>query len=178
MKKLILLFIVVVASATVACSKSGSDNPNTPRTEVPTEMQGSWMNGYFSMTEYWDQYPGDYLGNGFEAAFAFTFNADGTFTQYFSAGYVANGVQYYQQSVSKGTVEIDPATQVLKTHTTTVHYRRWEGGNKVEDRDMRKDEYDPLDAYTYTIDQDENGSDVLNLTIQGSQEGPRPFRRL
>src|SRR4051794_24028939 len=150
MKKLTLLFLVAIVCATMACSKSDSNTPEGPRTNVPKELEGNWMFGNFSMTEYWDQYPGDYIGNGLELAFAFTFNADGTFTQYFTGSSVMNGVQTYQQSVSKGTVEIDPINKVIKTHTSHVHYRRTVGRQVEEDRDLNKNEYKPDDKYTYT----------------------------
>src|SRR3954467_8018069 len=138
MKKLTLLLLVAIICASTACSKSDSSIPESPRTSVPKEVEGSWMYGNFSMTEYWDQFPGDYIGNGVEVAFAFTFNADGTFTQYFTAGSVLNGIRTYQQSVSKGTVEIDPVAQVIKTHTSHVHYRKTEGTQVKEDRDLAR----------------------------------------
>src|SRR3954469_121440 len=115
MKKLTLFLMIALVSAMVSCSKSDSGVPSTPRTDVPEEIRGNWMFGNFSMTEYWSQDPSEYLGQGIEMAFAFTFNADGTFTQYFTAGTVMNGVQTFQQSVSKGTVEADPAGKAIKT---------------------------------------------------------------
>src|SRR3954463_12856075 len=111
MKKLTLLLMVVLVSATVAYSKPYTDNTDSTRTSVSEEVQGNWMCGHFSMTEYWSQNPVEYIGNGVEYAFAFTFNADGTYTQYFTAGTVTNGVRTYQQSVAKGTVEIDPVNK-------------------------------------------------------------------
>jgi len=176
MKKLTLLLMIALISAMVSCSKSGSDVPDTPRTDVPSELRGNWMFGSFSMTEYWSQDPSEYLGPGVEIAFAFTFNADGTFTAYFTAGTVMNGVQTYQQSVSKGTVEVDAANKVIKTHTSQVHYRRTVGGQVAEDRDMGKNEYDPNDSYTYTTGVEPGGTDALYLTLEGTSE-PLTFLR-
>lgn len=176
MKKLTLLLMIVLVSAMVSCSKSDSGVPNAPRTDVPEEIRGNWMFGNFSMTEYWSQDPSEYIGQGVEMAFAFTFNADGTFTQYFTAGTVTNGVRTYQQSVSKGTVEVDPAGKSINTHTTQVHYRRTVGGQVAEDRDMGKDEYDPNDSYTYTTGVEPNGTDALYLKLDGTSE-PLTFLR-
>src|SRR3954454_9504978 len=133
MKKLTLLLVVAIVCATIACSKSNSNVPEGPRTNVPDEIEGTWMHGEFSMIDYWEQYPGHYIGPGLEMAFAFTFNADGTYTQYFPSGAVMNGVQTYQQSVTKGTLEVDPITKVIKTHASKVHYRRMEGRQVKED---------------------------------------------
>lgn len=176
MKKLTFLLMIALVSAMISCSKSNADVPNTPRTDVPAEIRGNWMHGFFSMTEYWSQDPSEYLGPGVEMAFAFTFNADGTFTQYFTAGTVMNGVQTYQQSVSKGTVEVDAVNKMIKTHATQVHYRRTVGGQVAEDRDMRKDEYDPNDTYTYTTGTEPNGTEALYLTLEGTSD-PLTFLR-
>src|SRR4051794_33139974 len=176
MKRLTLLLIVATLCATVACSKSDSNSPEGPRTNVPGEVQGNWMFGNFSMTEYWDQYPGDYIGPGFEIAFAFTFNADGTYAEYFTSSYVTNGVRTYLQSVTKGTVEVDPSAKVIKTHAAKVHYRKTVGRQVEEDRDMNKNEYNPESMYTYTTGVEPSGTDALYLKLEGS-ENPLTFLR-
>jgi hypothetical protein len=168
MKKLFLLLMVAIVSATAAYSKPYADNPDSSRTSVSEEVKGSWMCGHFSMTEYWSQNPVEYIGNGVEYAFAFTFNADGTYTQYFTAGTVTNGVRTYQQSVAKGTVEIDPVSKAIKTHALQVHYRRTAGKQIVEDRDLAKGEFGPNNSYTYTRGQEPNGTDALYLTLEGT----------
>ena len=176
MKKLTLLLIVVTLCATVACSKSDSNNPEGPRTDVPGEVQGNWMYGNFSMTEYWDQYPGDYIGPGFEIAFAFTFNANGTYMEYFTSSYVTNGVRTYLQSVTKGIIEVVPGAKVIKTHASQVHYRKTIGTQVVEDRDLNKNEYEPESMYTYATGTEPSGTDALYLTLEGS-ENPLTFLR-
>jgi len=143
---------------------------------VPAEIHGNWMYGNFSMTEYWNQDPADYIGNGMEYAFAFTFNANGTYTQYFTAGTVTGGVQTYQQSVSHGTIEVDPVAKVIKTHPSSAHYKRTVGGQVVEDRDMRKDELSTNNTYTYTTGVEPSGTDALYLTLNDT-EAPLTFLR-
>src|SRR5688572_31340707 len=111
MKKILLLLAAVTVLTTSACEKDESDRdiPNdSPRTSVPAEIEGSWMYGNFSMTEYWSQDPYSYLGNALQFAIAFEFEANGTYTQYFTSSNVMGGVTTYQQSVTKGTVEVDP----------------------------------------------------------------------
>src|SRR5215210_2386387 len=98
MKKIFFFMIVAVIFATTACEKSVDDTlapPDSPRTDVPGELATNWMYGYFSLTEYWSQNPATYMGNGLEYAFAFTFNADGTYTKYFTANSIMGGVRTY-----------------------------------------------------------------------------------
>src|SRR4051794_33520025 len=168
MKRLILLWMVAMVSATVAYSRSYTGNPDSSRTSVSEEVKGNWMCGHFSMTEYWSQNPVEYIGNGVEYAFAFTFNADGTYTQYFTAGSVTNGVRTYQQSVAKGTVEIDPVSKAIKTHATQVHYRRTVGKQIADDRDLEQREFSANNNYTYTRGQEPNGAAALYLTLAGT----------
>ncbi len=177
MKKLILLLMVAIVSASAAYSKPYALNPDSSRTSASEEVKGKWMCGHFSMTEYWSQNPVEYIGNGVEYAFAFTFNADGTYTQYFTAGSVTNGVRTYQQSVAKGTVEIDPVSKAIKTHATQVHYRRTVGKQIVEDRDLEKSEFSANNSYTYSRGQEPNGAEALYLTLDGTNS-PLTFQRV
>jgi hypothetical protein len=177
MKKLTLF--LTVAATMIACSKSSSkpDMPETPRTEVPQELRGNWMYGDFSLTDYWSQDPSEYLGNGLELAFAFTFNADGTYTQYFTSSAVTAGGVTYQQSVSKGTVEVNSTSQTIITHVSEAHYKRTTNGQVVEERDLDKDELSGPTSYTYTRGTEPNGAEALYLTLQGTTQ-PLTFLKL
>ena len=135
------------------------------------------MHGNFSLTEYWSQDPSEYLGNGLELAFAFTFNADGTYTQYFTSSAVTAGVVTYQQSVSKGTVEVKSASQTIITHVTQAHYKRTSNGNVAEERDLDKDELSGPTQYTYVKGTEPNGAEALYLTLEGTTE-PLTFLKL
>jgi hypothetical protein len=176
MKKLLLLLSVTTMLASTACKKSVEEpgiSPNSPRTEVPAELQSNWMYGNFSLTEYWNQDPDEYLGRGFEVAFAFTFNADGTYTEYFTSSTVMSGVKTYHQSVSKGTVEVDRENKTIKTHPNTSHYRRTQNGNVVQEIDYPKEDLHSS-TYSYTTGVETSGTKVLYLTLEGS-EGPLTF---
>ncbi len=171
MKKTFLLLAIVIAMSTIACSKSSSKpgDGNGPRTNVPTELTGNWMYGNFSLTEYWSQDPSEYLGNGLEVAFAFTFNADGSYTQYFTSSSVLAGTVTYQQSVSRGTMEVDEATKKIVTHPAQAHYKRTVNGQVAEERDLAKSEIDD-DTYYYTTGNEPNGTEALYLTLEGTTE--------
>jgi hypothetical protein len=173
MKKSILLFAVVLATM-AACSKSSSTPGGTdgPKTTIPAEVTGNWMYGNFSMTEYWSQDPSEYLGNGLELAFAFTFNGNGTYTQYFTASSVMSGVVTYQQSVTQGTMEVDAVTKKIITHPSKAHYKRTVSGQVAEERDLTKTELGGASTYYYTTGNETNGTPALYLTLEGT---PDPF---
>jgi hypothetical protein len=172
MKKLILLIAVAIATTTIACSKSESkpDIPDGPKTSVPEELTGTWMYGNFSTTEYWSQDPTEYLGNGLEMAFAFTFNSNGTYTQYFTSSSVLSGVVTYQQSVTQGTVEVNTTSKTIITHPSKTHYKRTSNGQVVEERDLSKDEVSGNTTYAYTTGTESNGTEALYLTLSGTPE--------
>ena len=172
MKKIILLFAVAIATTTIACSKSESEPgiPGGPKTSVPEELTGNWMYGNFSMTEYWSQDPSEYLGPGVEMAFAFTFNSNGTYTQYFTASTVMSGVVTYQQSVTQGMVEVNTASKTIITHPSKTHYKRTSNGHVVEERDLTKEEVSGNTTYTYTTGTESNGTEALYLTLSGTPD--------
>ena len=171
MKRLLVLGSAVVALS-MSCNKSGSTPvipSDLPRTDVPTELRGNWMHGEFSLTEYWGIDPSTYLGNALEFAFAFTFNSDGTYVQYFTSSSVMNGVTTYHQSVTHGTVEIEEATKTIKTHPASAHYKKTSNGRTLEDRDLLKEELS-LSTYNYTTGAEPNGTRALYLTLKGTNE--------
>jgi hypothetical protein len=170
MKKSILLFAFVVAIAT-AYSKSSSTPGGVDglKTDVPTEITGDSMYGNFSMTEYWNQNPADYLGNALEFAFAFTFNAGGTYTQYFTSSSVSNDITSYQQSVAQGTVEVDTATKTIITHPVKAHYKKTDNGHVTEERDLNRNELSGA-TYYYTTGIETSNTSALYLTLKGTND--------
>ena len=172
MKRLFVLCSAIIAFTTMSCEKSNSAPgvpSDMPRSDVPPELHGNWMHGEFSLTEYWSTDPSTYLGNALEFAFAFTFNSDGTYVQYFTSSSVMNGVTTYHQSVTHGTVEVDEATKTIKTHPSSSHYKRTSNGIVEEDRDMRQDELN-FNTYRYTTGNESNGTSALYLTLEGTAE--------
>ncbi len=55
----------------------------------------------------------------------------------------------YQQSVTKGTVEVDPENKTIKTHPYTAHYKRTQNGSVVEEGDIPKDQLSSAATYSY-----------------------------
>lgn len=176
MKKMMLCAALALSLFMVACEKDEdiTDPSNLPRTEVPGHLQGLWMYGNFSTTEYWSTAPSTYIGNAFTIAIAFKFGANGTYEQYFTSSAVTLGVATYHQSVTKGTVEVDEATKTIVTHPYTSHYMRTRGTVVEEDRDMKPSEMDE-DTYTYTTETEVNGTKSIVLKIDGNS--PLKFLR-
>jgi hypothetical protein len=166
MKQIFILAALTVLTLT-ACKKDKLDTipDDFPRTDVPGELQGSWMYGYFSMTEYWSRDPSTYVGNAFELAIAFTFNANGTYKQYFTS---KTGGTAFIQSVTDGTVEVDATTKSFKTHPFKAHYRKTENGSVVEERDLTGTELTSAATYTYTTGVETSGTKAVYLTLNGT----------
>ena len=173
MNKFILVTAMLLAGIVSSCAKDKTDdrNPygNGPSTPVPVSLQGTWMYGNFSLTEYWTQNPADYLGNALELAIAFKFNANGTFEQYFTSRTVILGVVTYNQSVSKGTVEIDEATRTIITYTNSSHYKQTKNGQTIVDRDLNKNEItSPTTTYSFQTGTEPNGTKAIYLKLNGT----------
>jgi hypothetical protein len=166
---IVIAFIVAAGSCKKDVSPASSSLPsNLPRSSVPAELRANWMYGNFSMTDYWSQNPANYLGNALEYAIAFTFDDKGEYSQYFTSSSITGGIRTYQQSVTRGTVEIDPANRVIKTHPYTAHYKRTRNGQTEEERDLRPEEISAGATYSYVTGVEPNGSRALHLTLQGT----------
>ncbi|GAB3521583.1 hypothetical protein [Emticicia fontis] len=178
MKKLIVTIAVLFSALLISCEVDDikAEYGRGPKTEVPMSIQGSWMFGNFSMTEYWSQEPASYTGNALQLAIAFKFNDNGTFEQYFTSGITSNTSQTYQQSVTKGTIEIDASAKTITTHAYSSKYRRTVNGKIVEDRQLDADEMTKDNTYHYTLDTEANGTRVINLTIDGTSS-TLPFQK-
>jgi hypothetical protein len=171
MKKFMLSLIVITALFS-ACKKEENNPisacPDNPKTDVPSNLQGNWMYGNFSMKEYWGQNPSEYLGNALQYAIAFKLNADGTYEQYFTSSTVSGGTTTYQQSVTKGTVVIDETKKTMVTHACSARYKKSSKGQTIEERDLIKSEITATSSYTFNSGTEQNGAKVLYLTLQGT----------
>ena len=178
MKKLFLTITVLFSSLLMSCEVDNikAEYGNGPKTEVPMSIQGSWMFGQFSMTEYWSQDPASYAGNALQLAIAFKFNDNGTYEQYFTSGTTSSTGQTYQQSVTKGTLEVNASARTITTHAHSSKYRRTVNGKIVEDREMGQNEITKDNTYKYTLDTEANGTRVINLTIDGTNS-TLPFQK-
>lgn len=141
---------------------------NGPRTSVSGSIQGNWMYGNFSMTEYWGQNPADYIGNAFEMAIAFTLNNNGTYDHYFTSKTVSGGVTTYHQSVTKGTIVVNEALKTITTYAKSAHYKQTKNGTTTENRDLSESEITKTTMYTYELRTEANGTQALYLKLNGT----------
>lgn len=155
-----------------SCEKDKTSGPEEygdgPRTEVPHALDGNWMYGFFSMTEYWNQNPADYIGNAFEMAIAFKFNANGTFDQYFTSKTVTGGMVTYHQSLTKGTVVVNETDATITTYAKSAHYKQTKNGSTTEDRDLAENEITKITKYTYELVTENNGTRAMYLKLNGN----------
>jgi hypothetical protein len=168
MKKTMAIFGLVLALCSCKKDNNAGNYGNQPATPLPAELQGNWMFGNFSMTEYWSQDPYTYLGNGLEYAIAFKFYANGNYEQYFTSSSVSGGITTYQQSFTKGTAELDAAHQEIKTHPFTAHYKRTRNRQVLEERDLTGSELSGTTQYNYQLGKEPNGTPAIYLLLRGT----------
>ncbi|GAO43488.1 hypothetical protein [Flavihumibacter petaseus] len=135
----------------VACSKSSDDEvviPDTPRSEVPEALTGKWLNGTFSMSN-WYTYDGQYAGNPFSSSRAFQFSRNGD-AEFFQV-IVSNDGACTRQAFTefKGTVQFDATTQSFTFYPRQGRFRGFYSCNSGSnfDRSATRDELKPIKLY-------------------------------
>jgi hypothetical protein len=177
MKKL-LFTVIVLAVATAGFGQRAMKQKmvkyplttGTSELKPSTGLQGTWMYGNFSTTEYWSVSPGKYLGNAFQFAIAFKFNDDGNYEQYFSSSTVMAGASIYHQSFSKGKLVIDTVAKTITTYPAAAHYKRTKMGTVEEDRDLLSKEMSGKTVYSYRKGVEPSGTEAIYLTMQGTKD--------
>jgi hypothetical protein len=170
------LTILVLCIATLSFAQTKEKKRYKPasvtvasaETTIPADVQGTWMYGNFSTTEYWSKAPATYLGNALTFAIAFAFHADGTYDQYFTSSSVLGGIATYHQSFTKGRFTVNAEDHTITTIPSFSHYKRTKMGKTEEDRDMRPSEIAGSTTYTYKKSTEPNGTEAIRLTIQGT----------
>lgn len=179
MRKIFFILTMGLISIMGACEKDDVGAPDNygdgPKTNVPAGLQGNWMYGNFSMTEYWSQNPSEYLGNTFEVAIAFKFNDNGTYEQYFTSKSVLGTVVTYHQSFTKGTVVINEAEKSIITYAAYAHYKQTKNGVTTEDRDLTQNEITRVTKYEYEERTEPNGTKAIYLKMNNTEN---PFQFL
>ena len=123
MKKVLLALLVFVhVFGITGCGKDneGTDNNGAPRTEVPSELQGSWMWANGGSIGVFDSNTGVYQGPEIGMAQKITFNADGT-------GEIMNYIgsqtdKYY--IFQKGTFVVDITKKEVTFHVVSGTYEK------------------------------------------------------
>lgn len=172
MQKFLLLPLLVIAALMGSYEKDETPEKdvyaNIPRTNVPGSLKGNWMYGNFSMNEYWGQNPADYIGNAFEMAIAFKFNANGTYDHYFTSKTVSGGVSTYHQSVTRGTIEVNEVLKTITTYAKTARYKQTKNGAITENRNLSENEVTKTTIYTYDLRTEPNATQAIYLKLNGT----------
>ncbi|SDK97317.1 hypothetical protein SAMN05421823_10432 [Catalinimonas alkaloidigena] len=149
--------------------------PQTPRSEVPAKMQGQWMYGTFSMTDFW-KYDGSYVGNAFELAVAFDFKKNGEIEMYFMSSSAYYNCRTQAFTYEKGTVEFHDNNS-FTMHPTEGSYRGFYTCSPSQNFN-RKAKPDELKAstYYYTFETDEYGKEHLVIRFSPDDEDGSYFR--
>lgn len=142
-----------------------ADDPDEERTEepgdpadpipgtgtVPGSMVGNWMQGTFSLTEFWN-YDGSYAGNASEQSNVFVFKANGEAEQYFVMTQRKYNCKTEAYTYKKGTVTFNEAEGSFTFTPASGKYRGFYScapGSNIN-RDSRPDEL-PAKTYYYEM---------------------------
>lgn len=161
--KSILFYLVISILLFSSCKV---DEPS-PRSEVPDNMEGQWLYGDYSMTEFWD-YDGSYSGNAFELALAFDFKKNGHFEFYFVTGGTSFGCRTEAFVFKKGTVQFND------NHSFTIYptegnsrgfYKGCAPSYQNYNRKIEKNDLKP-EIYYYSFEPDSNGKEQLVIRFE------------
>ena len=174
MKKILFLPILLVVF--FSCKKDDTGSPsNTPPggSTTPSEAVGDWLYGSFSMTEFWG-YDGSYLGNAFELSVAFTFNADGSYEQFFISQANNYGCSTQALSFYKGYVTFTDSS--FTTHPSEGHFKGFYSclPSSNFDRDAEQSEL-TVQTYYYEMETDSNGKEWMVVRFNPDDEYPTYF---
>jgi len=135
---------VAIAALLAACGGDSSTGPgdgpggDTPSSEVPRDLVGSWRYGSISPTNFWNDHTGQYAGNAYGFADYITFQRSGTFTRLVYIYTNSYGCQTQVWTQMEGTVEADDETFTL--YPTKGRY-------KVADHCVQRNNYErPMQA--------------------------------
>jgi hypothetical protein len=108
----IMLLLALMASISLACTKSADRIDPDHQSPPPSGVGGKWSYGTFSPSSFWDA-NGTYNGSAYEQSIAFNFGANGTYEMY-----VMNSTTYYSCRTSsysyfKGKAKFNEADQSI-----------------------------------------------------------------
>ena len=158
------IIVIIIAMLLLLKTNATSDTIRTakPLSKIPAELAGKWLNGTFSMSNWWSYDGKKYLGNPYTRSVAFNFSENGE-AEFFLAiktntGYCSTeGFTYH-----KGTVKFDEANQSFTFYPAKGNYRGFyscaSGSNF--DRAARAEELKPT-TYYWTMEKDNNGQPML-----------------
>jgi hypothetical protein len=159
--------LTLAAALTLAAcgSGGGSTGPgdgDSPRTDVPAALVGTWYNGSVSPTNFYDPSTGRWGSPGYSDGMFFTFTRDGRFEKGTQLTSSLGGCGTLTMFYVRGTVTVDQAAGTVALHATRAR------GLEENSCSGRREER-PLDlaaeglTYRYGFGADGNGDHKLWL---------------
>lgn len=134
---------------------TGPTDPIPGNGTVPGFAIGNWIQGTFSLTEFWN-YDGSHAGNASEQSNVFVFKANGECEQYFIMKQLLYNCRTEAYSYRKGTVVFDEANGSFTFTPASGNYRGFYScaPNSNVNRDIRPDELTPKTYYYHMEEKD------------------------
>jgi len=161
-----LVLLLATCLLFTACSKNKDGDEvlihDTPRTDVPDELVGKWLNGTFSMSNWWSYDGKQYGGNPYSSSRAFNFSANGD-AEFFQIIKTFNGSCSEEAfTYFKGTVEFNEAGGYFTMHPQRGNFRGFYScaANRNFNRSATRDELKPIKLY-WAHGPDNNGVNWL-----------------
>lgn len=157
------LFITSLIVLTHAGNATDRDTIRASRSgKIPTELTGKWLNGTFSMSNWWSYDGKKYIGNPYSRSVAFNFLSTGE-TEFFlviktHTGYCSTEAFTYH----KGVVQFNEANHSFTVTPQKGNYRGFyscAAGSNF-DRPAKPEELKPT-TYYWSFEKDENNQQWL-----------------
>jgi hypothetical protein len=176
MKSIILLSKLIAMLSFGTGDKTADVNPVPGN--IPTELVGKWLNGSFSMSNWWSYDGKKYLGNPYTRSVAFDFSKSGE-AKFFlviktNSGYCTTEAFTYLE----GSVVIDEAQRSITLVPKKGNYRGFyscaPGSNF--NRPAKPEELKPT-TYYWTMETDTNGQKYMVIRFSpGTSEAGSYFK--
>jgi hypothetical protein len=144
--------------------------------KVPPELTGKWLNGSFSMSNWWSYDGKKYIGNPYSRSVAFNFTENGE-AEFFlviktHTGYCATEAFTYH----KGRVKFNEADQSFTVYPESGNYRGFyscAAGSNFE-RPAKKEELKPT-TYYWSFEKDEYKQQYLVIRFSPDKSSPGSY---
>jgi hypothetical protein len=150
--------VMLVVCLLVGCGGAGGGPLlTTPRSPVPSPLQGPWFTGTLSSIQYYDRNTGQFQNpNG--SGFYFIFEADGVYETGAVIDSTVSGCNMRLLGSEFGTVTIEGPKVTKYRHKISVKVTNTCGN------DAERVQGEELRVMTWSVDRDEGGLEWLSLT--------------
>jgi len=139
--------------------------------KIPTELVGKWLNGTFSMSNWWSYDGKKYIGNPYTRSVAFNFSKDGKAEFYLAikthTGYCSTEAFTFLE----GSVSFDEAEHSFTVTPSKGNYRGFYSCAPKSNfnRPAKADELKPT-KYYWTMETDTNGQRYMVIRFKPGTE--------